>query len=264
VNPWRGRGAVALVSLLRLCAGCAHNRNLDVATPPRSCADGTAEADADPLPQLTDEELEERSRFLEERLRKNRKLASLWQYGWTSFYAAGLVVESGWAAGDDESRADHVVSASKAAIGVLVRSLRPPRSVRGDRPLRDLPVDTRVDKANRLLAAEALLAQDARESDRRYAVLAHATNVVLNVAGGLIVGLGYNDWKNALASSLIGVSVGEIMIWTQPWQGKRDWQSYRQRYGAPASVSARSCRRSLGLAPSVGLHQASTSLALSF
>ena len=37
----------------------------------------------------------------------------------------------------------------------------------------------------------------------------------------------------------IGFGVGELMIWSRPWQSKRAWQAYQRTYGEPASSVAR-------------------------
>jgi hypothetical protein len=182
--------------------------------------------------QISDEEVSERLRFLDARLKANARLSTAWQVGWSGVYGVGMVVQAGRAnaAESDAERADLIVSASKAGIGTLSRLLRPPLAMSASQKLRVLPEATPEERLRKLARAEDLLERTARESDARYSWIAHTTNIGLNVAGGLIVWLGYHDFARAAESAGIGVAVGELSIWTQPWQPKRDWKAYRRRY----------------------------------
>jgi hypothetical protein len=62
--------------------------------------------------------------------------------------------------------------------------------------------------------------------------------VVLNVAGMLIVGLAYHNWTLAGESLAIGFPIGEISIWSQPWQAKRAWKQYVNQYGTTQAPAA--------------------------
>ena len=62
-----------------------------------------------PMLQLSDAELAARLDFLERRLDAARPASLAWQWGWTGFYGASLVLSGGYAAvaedGDDRVRA---------------------------------------------------------------------------------------------------------------------------------------------------------------
>jgi hypothetical protein len=57
--------------------------------------------------------------------------------------------------------------------------------------------------------------------------LTHIGTFVINIAGGLILGLGWNRWANFAYSSLVGIGVGEIQIATQPTDLIEDLRLYR-------------------------------------
>ncbi len=255
--PSRGRaGAGSIVAALALL--CA---SLVRADPPPADA-----APTDPLAELSDEEIAAREVFLEKRLRRNGRLAAAWQMGWASFYGAGFLVQTGRAviAQSAAERADLVVSASKAIVGVVARVARPPREMQGMRPLLELPSATRLDRTNRLLVAEALLQKDARDSDHRFHWLGHTVNAVTNLVGGLIVWLGYHDLARAAESTAIGLAVGEVQIWTQPWQGKRAWAEYRRSYGTTATSLAQRGDRAVALSPKPRIKVTAASFGLTF
>jgi hypothetical protein len=199
------------------------------------------------LSSMSDEEIAARTSFIEERLRRNSRHALAWQASWTAIYAGGMVVQTGRAvvAESTSERADLIVSASKATIGTLSRVLRPPRAVLGARPLARVAGDSREERVNRLLMAEALARYDARQADNRYSWIAHTVNIGLNVAGALIVHLAFHDPERAWTSAAIGIAVGELQIWTQPWQPKRAWEAYQRSYGTPASSIARRSYRNV-------------------
>jgi hypothetical protein len=106
--------------------------------------------------------------------------------------------------------------------------------------------------------AEAMLRMDARESDRRYQWIGHTLNFGLNLVATLVIGLGWKHWDQALESGAVGVAIGEISIWTQPWRAKRDWKRYVERWGTagPGVLRydpARSLSERSGGAPILGI-----------
>lgn len=184
---------------------------------------------------LSESELDARIAFIEDRLEASRKHAYYWQWGWTGFYGAGLVVQSLRAgiSEDNEHQADYVVSAVKAAGGVA-RMLLAPHPVRnGADPIRAMGGSSREAKARQLAKAEELLLASAKASERRFSPKAHVANVLVNVAGGAIIwGLGAPS--KALESTLVGVAVGTANIMSQPWDGDDDLAAYKSRFGGTA------------------------------
>ena len=196
----------------------------------------------DPLPGMPDAELDERERFLDAAIARNAHLTRIWHGMFTGGYALGFVVQASRAvsAQHRSPRFDLSYSAAKAAFGVVGRMARPTRAVLGPTPEELYPGDSHARRAERLLAAEAMLRLDAKQNDNRYKWYAHVINVVLNVTGGLVTGLVYHDWSRGITSLGIGIGVGELSIWTQPWQAKRSYKEYKARYGLANSSSGAS------------------------
>ena len=96
---------------------------------------------------------------------------------------------------------------------------------------------TTVDeRARKLVVAERVLLRNVKETNGRFSWIAHTTNVVLNVAAGLIVWLGFHDGWLALESTLVGVGVGELQILSQPWNALIDLRAYQARFGGMATT----------------------------
>ncbi len=181
---------------------------------------------------LSSSELDARIAFIEERLDAHRKHAYYWQWGWTGFYGAGLVVQSLRAglSEDNEHQADYVVSAVKAAGGVARMLLSPHPGRQGADPIRAMGGTSREAKARKLAKAEELLVENAKAADRRWSTKAHAANVLVNLAGGAIVwGLGAPS--DALSATLLGIAVGTANIMSSPWYADKDYAEYQQRFG---------------------------------
>ena len=195
------------------------------------------EAVVDPLPGMPEEEMEARERFLDAAIEHNAHLTRVWHGIVTGGYALGFVVEAARAvsAKHPSPRWDLSFGAAKAAFGVVGRIAHPPRAVFGPTPMQLYPGDGHAERAQRLLAAEAMLKLDAKQNDNRYLWYSHVINVALNVAGGLVSGLYYHDWARGVSSIAIGTAVGELSIWTQPWQAKRSYKEYQKRYGLAGS-----------------------------
>ena len=123
----------------------------------------------EPLPGMSDVELDERLRYLTVEIAKNAHYARAWHGVFVTMYGAGLMVESARAAIETESaaRADYTYGAVKALIGVAGRLARPLRAVAGPSPEEVAPGDDRPARLQRLRVAEAMLRVDAKESDRR-------------------------------------------------------------------------------------------------
>ncbi len=223
-----------------------------------------AASEHDPTPDIPNVELDERVRFLDREIARNARLTRVWFALWSEVYAAGLVVQSARAAVETKPayRADFTVSAAKAVIGTVGRLARPPRAVLGPTAAELAPGGSHAARSRHLVVAEAMLRLDAKDNDRRYSWLAHTLNLGLNLAGALIVGFGYHDWRRGLESAAIGVAVGELSIWSQPWGAKRAWKRYALRYGIARPQRAAGGLQAVSVMP--GLQPGGASGALSF
>ncbi len=201
--------------------------------------------------QMSDSEVDRRLAFLEEHLDSGRDYAWYWWHGWTAFYGTGVVVQSVRAGLSDTKgeRADYIVSAVKAAGGVTGLLLRPLAAKDGADSVRALPGKTPAERRAQLALAETQLQTNADVSDNRFNWLRHALNVGINTAGALIVWKGFDDRTRAWRSAGIGIAVGEVALWSQPWWPANDWEEYQRRFArAPQPVAWHVAPNGTGLA----------------
>lgn len=195
------------------------------------------------LGALGDDELERRIAFLRRRLEERQGHARLWQRGFTAGWTLGIglgALQAGLTDDHDE-RLNGALTAGKAAIGVARLVFNPTPARLGAAPIREAEGTGRSGLLARLRAGEAQLVAVAHRSQRRYSWLAHSFNLALNGAAGLAVILHGNPSD---AATQIGVSTlaGELMLWSEPWQGQADLEDYRELIsedGLPAEERVR-------------------------
>lgn len=189
-------------------------------------------------------DLEARLRFLEARICVQRSHAELWWGSWVSFYAAGALVQGTRAmlADAPADRADSWISAAKATAAALRYVLDPYGGVRGLEP--PAAGVGEASRRVRLAHAERVLAHNAERTEQARAWYAHAINIVVNVAGGVIVAAGFDEPAKGFLSAGIGVAVGEVAILTSPWEADDDLADYRQRFGGRPPADSRRVERS--------------------
>jgi len=187
---------------------------------------------------LSDRDLNERLAYLEEHLEARRTYSAAWWYGWTAFYGLGVVVEATQAgfADKDGERAQLIVSSVKAVGGVVNPLREPLRAADGADEVQAMPSATREDRLQQLERAEEGLRENASEAERRYSWKRHLGNLAVNSAGALIVWQGFDAPVRAWRAAGIGIAVGELMILTQPWWPKSDWEEYRRRFTPGAAA----------------------------
>jgi hypothetical protein len=187
------------------------------------------------LQSLTDEEVNDRLRFAEEKLDYRRDYANYWWKGWTGFYIAGIG-ERGYKASHTDSagkRADFLASVVKSGLGIFDKMRDPLRARFGADPVREMPSATREDRLRQLAVAEEALRKDAQQADRRYSILRHVGNLVVNAGAAVIVTQAFDTSdKRGWTSAGVGFAVGEVMIWSQPWWPRQHLDEYESRFGA--------------------------------
>jgi hypothetical protein len=188
---------------------------------------------------LDGDQVEERLRFIESRLKSEAVQARTWEAGWSMVFIGGLAYGSYQIA---ESRTsaeltEGVVGASKSVLGAVGMGLAPLKTSRGTHELDGIADDGSADRRQRLRLAESLLRRNAQESDQRYAWKPHVLALALNLLGGIAICIA-KDLPRAAQSTGIAIAVGELQLWTQPWQAKRDLRQYRERFGGMAEASA--------------------------
>jgi len=211
-----------------------------------------AKAGANGDPESCTGDTGERLQFLEGDLDDKRTYADRWWKAWSAVYVAGIAVEgtSAGLADDSGARADHVVSAAKAGIGLTHNLLRPPPARLGTRDLEQISTRTEDGCTERLARAEAILRENAEASRKnRFAWKPHLANLALNLGGAVIVAEGFHE-PRGWASGAVGLAVGELRIWTYPWQADGAWKEYQRRF--PASGVPQEPATSWHIEPSDG------------
>jgi hypothetical protein len=195
---------------------------------------------------LSDDELDERLDFLENRLDDGERYAKIWQYGWTGFYSIGIVYgvgksitccsnkKSGPANSvrkkRNEQRVTYIVTAVKSTIGTsrLLLTRHPGRN--GADEMRAIEGDSREAKLERLAVGEGVLQAVAKRAKQRTDWRAHAGNIGLNLVGAAFT-FGFGRESDAWESLGVGIGVGTLNILTAPKRGIQDLEDYETRFG---------------------------------
>ncbi len=182
---------------------------------------------------LADIDAETRLAWLDRRLNSGAARARTWAWTWRAGYTGVVIVESALAATahDTPTRAADIVGATSSAIGVLANVILPLK-VMGDQSwwARHYANERArgSDVCSLLNTAELLFIRDADSEEFGVGPLVHVGNFLINIGGGLILGLGYNKWSAFAYTSLVGIVVGEIQVATQPTDVVEDLRLYRR------------------------------------
>lgn len=190
----------------------------------------THEANADePPPRRSDADVTRRLAFIEDRFEAGRPAAERWSYGWFTAYTGAAVVQFGVALGTTDAglRADMAVGAFTSAIGVLPFAVFPftPRFAGSE--LAALPANTPAERARKLRRAERLLEKSADQEAFGKGWMMQVGVLSVNVGIGLGLALGYDRVKSGISTTLIGIAVSELQIFTEPTQAIDDWVAYQ-------------------------------------
>jgi hypothetical protein len=218
---------VAIAIALAMLAGCA-SRPAVATGPP-----------AAPEVAVSDREVQERIRFIEERLNSHRLHGQIWYWGWMTIFAGSTVANGIGAATTDHGpqRANGISQAVLSVGGIGDLLVRPLDARFGADPIRALPEATAEERAQKLERAEALLRANAERAATRTSWLHHLANAAANGVAGLIVWAA-GDGKAGAISALTGTLGGEAQIWTEPWgpvQGLEDYERFRAGHPAAAA-----------------------------
>ena len=182
-------------------------------------------------PALAAIDAETRLAWLDRRLAADAARARIWAVTWGVAYGTITVVQLALLPTADTTgeRAEKIVGATASFIGVLA-GVALPLKVMGDqrwwaRHLRGAPAD--ADPCALLNTAELLLVRDAESEAFGVGPLVHVGNFAINIAAGLVLGLGYGRWGAFGYSTLVGIVVGEVQASTQPTDVVEDLRLYR-------------------------------------
>jgi hypothetical protein len=229
----RAGWVVPLVVVLQLLvagrAGANQCRAIDGATP------ALAAIDADV-----------RLHWLDQRLAADAARARIWAWTWRAAYTGITIGEVVLAvtAKDTESRAAAVVGGASSFIGVAANMILPLK-IMGDQSWwqKHYARSRNDDPCALVNTAEMLLVRGAESEAFGVGPLVHIGNFLINIAGGLVLGLGYDRWPAFAYTSLVGILVGELQVATQPTDAVEDLRLYRA-----GLLDMRPSRPRLGLA----------------
>jgi hypothetical protein len=189
-----------------------------------------ADDDWAPSAGLSAAELAARLQFLERRLDAGRPTALAWEWGWTAIYTATFARNLSDAINADEgdNRVRAIVDAAKSGLATIQTGLllQDPLSARlGAQPMRDVPGDDRSARLQRLAVGEKQLLTAAERAESRYSLRRHLITIGTNLLGGAAI-LALGDKIDAARSTAIGIALGEVQIWSQPWRAPGDLRDY--------------------------------------
>jgi hypothetical protein len=182
-------------------------------------------------PELAAISAEDRLAWLDRRLELDGKHALVWSSLWGSAFLGVTIVQAGlWPTSHSHvDRVEKVVGMTAAGIGVVSIVALPPKAILDARWWRrHRRLYPHQDVCSQLNIAEQLLTRDAADDEFGTGPLVHIGNFALNIAAGLILGLGYNDWKAFAYSSIVGIAVGEIQTATRPAESREDLDRYQR------------------------------------
>lgn len=197
-------------------------------------------AGADQKPRLSEEEIEQRLAFIEQRLNEGQTGARNWQYGWSGFFAASTTFQGYQAinSNSDDNKTIYTVGAVKSAAALAIMLLRPLPAVKGAAPLQDMPTDTLDHRAARLKAAEDLLNTNARRARERKSWARHLAAIAVHFIGSTAIAA-IGDVQDAAVSNLTGIAISQVHIWSQPARAIDDLADYEREFpSSPATDEA--------------------------
>ncbi|QLH39255.1 MAG: hypothetical protein HWD60_10310 [Defluviicoccus sp.] len=199
---------------------------------------------------LPDSVLDDRLRFLKERLDDSRTHGQIWYWSWMTIDSVSMVWLGVLAGVDDktDNQVNNAVNAGMSAIGIADLLLRPLEARHGAGPIEGCPMK-RAKKNRQAACRRKLLHGNAERADERTSFATHAGNVGLNAVAGLIIGL-VGRPSDAIITFASGTAGGVINILSAPWRPARDWKDYQAMVHdsgkqQPGGVD-------LGIAPMVG------------
>jgi len=210
------------------CFGLAAALAVVASLPISALADEQTKPVEQPGPRAApSRDVDQRLAFLEDRIATQHLHAQVWWESWITFYGVGLIVQSARAieATEPAERADLIISAVKAAGGVVRYAVDPMKGIQSFEPI---PGES---QAARLARGERTLRENADATTPFGPWYAHLINFGINGTGAVIVGAGFDDWRQGLISAGIGFAVGELSLFTQPWEAGDDLEEYEAQFG---------------------------------
>ena len=178
-------------------------------------------------------DVEARIHFVQASLARSAVKARAWTAVWTLFHAAFAIqgaVRLGLASSGRE-QATLSIELFGSALGIVSTVARPIK-VMGDESrfrrelARTTPSDEPSIRCAVLALGERLFERDAADQARGAGRFAHTGNFGYNAAVGAVLSGVVHDWQAATIDPLVGIVVGELMIFSRP----RDLPGLLERY----------------------------------
>jgi hypothetical protein len=178
--------------------------------------------------EMSNAELDARLKFIESRIASQSPGAKYWQYGWTGFHAASAVGQAILAvdANDSDDEINYLVGAAKSTGALAQMMIKPLPVVQSSIQFQEMPSQTRDERITKLAVGESLLNINAERASTRTGWKRHLVGIGANLLGGGIIAA-FGDSSDAVTSTLIGISVSEMNIWTEPSRAINDLEDYR-------------------------------------
>jgi len=173
--------------------------------------------------------IKERIDFIQASFDKGQPRAKLWSYTWSAVYGAATGVQTYQAVNSRHDRVSNIVGASESLLGGAALIVDPFHARSSGSDLRQIPESTLEEQKVKLEKAENLLERNYKEERFGRSWLSHAGVLVIGIIAAGIV-WHYEGRKNALINGLGALVGGELLIWTQPTRGIRDYDEYHAKY----------------------------------
>jgi hypothetical protein len=172
--------------------------------------------------------VDERLRFIDQRLQSDAANARIWRLSWASIYAALAIGQFTAAPLVSHSTAKNLyVGGGAALIGLAPLLITPLKVIKDSRRVAELAAHPGDDPCATLFTIEELLQRDAENEALGRSALFQGGNVAFNLGLFFLIGAGFGHWTSATISLLTGIATGEAMILTQPTGALRTLHEYR-------------------------------------
>jgi len=159
---------------------------------------------------------EQRLHFIRTSMRAGAHRSRIWAASWGATYgAASLALFTTASQLDGPLRRDLYVGASSALIGVVVRSVSIPKVIRSHRQL-ERSLRSGQSTCTALALAESGMRRSAKSEAFGRSLMLHLGAIVYNVGVGVLLGVGLDRSVSGIRQAAVGMTVGQIMILTQP------------------------------------------------
>ena len=173
--------------------------------------------------------INERIDFIQACFDKGQTRAKLWSYTWMVIDGGATGIQTYLAISSHHDRVSNIVGASESFLGLAVLIIDPFHARSSGSDLRELPENTPDEVKTKLDKAENWLKRNYEQEKLGTSWLSHVGVLAVSIIGAGIV-WHYNGSKNGIISAVSNIAGGEIMIWTQPTKGIKDYKDYHSKY----------------------------------